>query len=70
MNKKQIKRFFIIVTSVVLSFLFLFSPFEEIPVAEKITENSRVVKVLVDGTFKPSLKTTLRDILEVPFDLK
>lgn len=76
MNQKQtrklwfIVRFLIIIIPVILSFLFLFSPFEEIPLTrEKNSENLTMVKVSEEDILKPSLKTTLSSILAVPFDL-
>lgn len=64
-------RILVIVIPVLLSITFLFSPFEKIPLSkEKITENLTMVKVSEEEIFKPSLRTTLRDIFEVPFDLK
>ncbi|MCJ7816628.1 MAG: hypothetical protein MUP55_02110 [Candidatus Aenigmarchaeota archaeon] len=77
MNKKQkellwiFARLLIIIIPVLLSFLFLFSPFERIPLTkERITENLTLVRVSEEEVFKPSLQTALRDVLEVPFDLK
>lgn len=74
MDKKQLwilLRFLVITVPVILAFFVLFNPFEKIPLSrEKITENITMVKVSEEDIFRPSLKNAIRDIFEVPFDLR
>jgi len=72
-NKKigVMVRILIIIAPLILSFFFLFSPFEIINLTrEKITEKMTIVKVSSDELFKPSFRNAIRDILQVPFNLK
>ena len=74
MDKKQLWiliRFLVIIIPVIFAFFVLFNPLEKIPLSrEKITEDSTVVKVSEDVIFQPSLKNAIRDIFDVPFDLR
>ncbi len=80
-NKEQIKRdtnlsdiimrILLVLLPVILSFFFLFSPFERIELS-KYTDNENItlVKISPDVISQPSLKNHLRDLLQVPFNLK
>lgn len=72
MNKKTKwkMRLGIILLPFVLSFLFLFSPFERIELSRENITGDITLSVSEDDVFKPSFQNTLRDILQVPFDLK
>jgi len=74
MDKKQVWkliRFLVIVVPVIMAFFILFNPFEKIPLSrETINENLTMVKVSEEEVFQPSVKNTIRDIFEIPFDLR
>ena len=73
-NKNKIGiiiRFLIIFIPFILSFFFLFSPSEKIELTrEIINENETVIKISSEEMFKPTFRNALRDLLQVPFNLK
>lgn len=63
--------FILLVLPSIISYTVLFNPNEKIPLdREKITENFTMVRVSNDVVFQPSFTNSIRDIFEVPFDLK
>jgi len=66
-----VRIFVMIILPLLISFFILFNPIEKIPLSkEKITENITMVKVSENVIFSPTLKNAIRDIFNVPFDLK
>lgn len=78
--KVKYKTLFIILVLWLASIIFLFNPFERIPLTPTETksitdENNSTTsiayfRVSEDEVFKPDLKTALRNILNVPFDIR
>lgn len=71
MNNKEFRfliRISIIIVLFIISFFILFNPYEKIPLSKE--NNNTLIKVSEDEIFQPSITNTIRDIFQVPFDLK
>ena len=60
----------IIIVPVIFSWIFLFNPGEKYDLTRENTPVGKIVKVSPDEVFKPGIKTSLRNILGVPFNLQ
>ncbi len=60
----------IIIVPVIFSWIFLFNPYEKYNLTRENTSVDEIVKVSPDEVFKPGIKTSLRNILDVPFNLR
>ena len=70
-NPFWIRIFLILVLPIILSTVVLFNPTETIPLLnDKNKDGNTILKVSEDMINPPSFKNTIRDIFQVPFDLK
>jgi len=70
-KKRAIVRMAIIFVPFIFSLFLLFNPSERIELTRtKINENLTMVKVSEQTIFQPTLKNMIRDIFQVPFDLR
>lgn len=74
MNKKYLwvlARLMIVIIPVILAILFLFNPYERIPLStDSVSENVTATKVSEDVIFQPSFNNAIRGVFDVPFDLR
>jgi len=69
-GKIRWRRVFIIIVLPILFSLYLFNPWEEIPLETTFEENSTYILVPEEYLHNSDLKDSIRNIFGVPFDLK
>ncbi|NOZ58871.1 MAG: hypothetical protein GXO66_04765 [Euryarchaeota archaeon] len=69
-KKLNISKLLIIFIPVILSWVFLFNPYERYDLTRENVSNGEIVKVSPEDVFTPGLKTAIKSIFDKPFNLQ